>query len=58
MMNSGWMNDLLGPANLKIPGVSSYLWGSGFVGVSYRSWPEPFIRVAEIYTNPMAAFWF
>ena len=23
-----------------------------------RYWPEPFIRVAEICTNPMAAYWF
>jgi len=23
-----------------------------------RNWPEPFIRAAEICTNPMATYWF
>jgi len=23
-----------------------------------RFWPEPFIRVAEICTSPIAAYWF
>ena len=25
--------------------------------LDYRFWPEPFVRIAEICTNPMAANW-
>ena len=37
--------------------ISCVFVGGGFGSCQWAaSWPEPFIRVAEIYTNPIAAY--